>query len=152
MYKMKNGIKRHPEKRWNLPDRVFFAHGGCHILAGEFLKVLPLSGFYAERIIVDDELAGNHIWVTDDHIAFDYRGYSNRTKMIQYHTNGWAKRYDNWHCSLKRVDFDLHCQEALNARMMLGPSQYFGDPIKRANKFIDKIDHKSAYERALSTL
>lgn len=51
MYVLKHGIKRNPEKRWALPDRIFFGHGACAILAGTFLKHSPLEGFYAERII-----------------------------------------------------------------------------------------------------
>lgn len=32
MYLLKPGIKEDPVRRWNLPDRVFFACGACHIL------------------------------------------------------------------------------------------------------------------------
>ncbi|WP_246878893.1 hypothetical protein [Thalassospira sp. ER-Se-21-Dark] len=33
-----NYCKNDPVMRWNLPDRVFFACGACHILAHAFLK------------------------------------------------------------------------------------------------------------------
>ncbi len=34
MYVLKRGIKKDPERRWALPDRIFFGYGACHILAG----------------------------------------------------------------------------------------------------------------------
>jgi len=82
MYKMKPGIKGDPERRWALPDKVFFGNGACHILAGVFLNKPPLPGFYAERIIPGEGFAGNHIYVTDGRIAFDYHGYSSRLKLL----------------------------------------------------------------------
>jgi hypothetical protein len=45
MYILKPGIKRDPERRWALPDRIFFGHGACHILAGVYLENPPLRGF-----------------------------------------------------------------------------------------------------------
>ncbi|MER9000226.1 hypothetical protein NKH58_20605 [Mesorhizobium australicum] len=46
--------KENPQKRWALPDRIFFGHGACAILAGTFLRHPPLEGFYGERIIPDE--------------------------------------------------------------------------------------------------
>ncbi len=51
MYQLKPGTKQDPVKRWNLPDRIFFGHGACHILAGMYLKSLSPSGFYAVWIM-----------------------------------------------------------------------------------------------------
>ena len=76
MYVLKHGIKKNPEKRWALPDRIFFGHGACAILAGTFLEHPPLEGFYGERIIPGEGFSGNHIYVTNGVIAFDYHGYS----------------------------------------------------------------------------
>jgi hypothetical protein len=50
MYKLKPGIKQDPQRRWQLPDRIFFGHGACHILAGIYLEAAPLAGFYAASI------------------------------------------------------------------------------------------------------
>ncbi len=38
MYLLRPGIKENPVRRWNLPDRVFFAAGACHILAHKGVK------------------------------------------------------------------------------------------------------------------
>ena len=115
MYKMKPGVKADPERRWALPDKIFFGNGACHILAGVFLDQPPLLGFYAERIIPGDGFPGNHIYVTNGRIAFDYHGYSLRLNLLLHHTSGWAARYpQGWSCMCERVDFDLLDTEELN--------------------------------------
>ena len=38
-------IKQNPEKRWALPDEVFFAAGACHILAFSFLEKYSEKNF-----------------------------------------------------------------------------------------------------------
>ncbi|CCV05171.1 conserved hypothetical protein [Mesorhizobium metallidurans STM 2683] len=52
-------------------------------------------------------------------------------------------------CTIERVDFDLLDTAELNQRKMLGPNQYLYDPIPRARRFIDRVDHTEAAERAL---
>lgn len=142
MYRLKPGIKQNPERRWQLPDRVFFGHGACHILAGIYLDAAPLAGLHAERIIPGDGYAGNHIFVTDGVIAFDFRGYSCRTNLLLHHTSGWSRvSGPGWHCKLEAVDFDLLETKDLNAREMLGPDQYFKDPRPRARLFLDRFNH-----------
>jgi len=153
MYKMKPGVKSDPARRWALPDRVFFGNGACHILAGVFLDLPPLSGFYAERIVPCNGFAGNHIFVTNGIVAFDYHGYSSRLRLLNYHTNGWSNRCsDGWTCCLEHVDFDLLNTSDLNSRKMLGPDQYLHDPVLRARKFIDRVNHREAAAKAALTV
>jgi hypothetical protein len=38
MYVIDKSVKTDPVRRWNLPDRVFFAAGACHILAYAFIE------------------------------------------------------------------------------------------------------------------
>ena len=85
MYVLKHGIKKNPEKRWALPDRIFFGYGACAILAGAFLDHPPLDGFYGERIIPGEGFSGDHIYVTNGVIAFDYHGYSARERLLEHH-------------------------------------------------------------------
>lgn len=149
MYVLRPGIKADPLRRWALPDRIFFGHGACHILAGVFLDRPPLPGFHAERIIPGDGFAGNHIFVTDGTVAFDYHGYCCRMRLLRYLTSGWASRYaTGWHCTLERVDFDLLSTADLNRRKMLGPDQYGGDVVARARAFVARVDHRRAAARA----
>lgn len=150
MYKMKPGVKQDQIRRWALPDRVFFGYGACHILAGVFLTRKPHSGFYAERVLPADGFAGNHIFVTNGTVAFDHHGYSLRHRLLQHHTSAWAKENgDGWHCTLTRVDFDLLNTADLNARKMLGPDQYGGDPIARAELFLIRINHDDSIRKAM---
>ena len=149
---MKPSVKKDPVRRWALPDRVFFGNGACHILAGVFLKAKPVSGFFAERIIPGDGFAGNHIYVTNGSIAFDYHGYSNRLRLLQHHTSGWSRCYsEGWNCVLEHVEFDLLNTVELNSRKMLGPDQYQGDSILRAQNFIQRTNHSVGMAKAVRT-
>lgn len=148
MYRLKPGIKRDPVRRWNLPDRIFFGHGACHILAGVFLEDPPLACFHAEKITPTDGFSGNHIYVTDGRIAFDHRGYSKREKLLDHHGSGWAGIQQGWMAAVTRVDFPLLDTKALNARKMLGPDQYHDDPVERARRYLARIDHAAAYDKA----
>lgn len=138
MYVLKPGIKKNPEKRWALPDRIFFGHGACAILAGVFLDNPPLNGFHAERIIPIEGFYGNHIYVTDGKIAFDYHGYSCRDRLLTHHRKAWSSRYPGWGHVIEKVDFDLLDTAALNARKMIGREQYLHDPVTRARRFIER--------------
>lgn len=150
MYRLKPGIKDHLERRWRLPDRIFFGNGACHILAGVFLNRPPMPGFYAEWIIPGEGFSGSHIYVTNGCVAFDYHGYSSRLKLLLHHTTAWSRQYPRgWNCAIERVWFDLLETGALNCRNMRGPDQYAGDPILRAQNFLERICHKEAAARAV---
>ncbi|TPM29304.1 hypothetical protein [Mesorhizobium sp. B2-3-4] len=150
MYILKHGVKRNPERRWALPDRIFFGHGACAILAGAYLEHPPLEGFYAERILPAEDFSGNHIYVTDGVVAFDYHGYSGRDRLLEHHRKGWASRHPGWQCAIARVEFDLLDTAQLNQRKMLGPDQYLHDPVARACRFLQRVDHREAAARAFA--
>ncbi|WP_370208621.1 hypothetical protein [Pararhodobacter marinus] len=117
MYRLKPGIKQDPLHRWRLPDRIFFGHGACHILAGVYLHDAPLPGFRAERIIPGDGKPGNHVYVTDGTIAFDFHGYSDREALLTHHVRGWRRvSGPEWRCTVESVRFDLLDTLALNAQ------------------------------------
>jgi hypothetical protein len=142
MYKLKPGIKQDPHRRWHLPDRIFFGHGACHILAGVYLEAAPLAGFHAERIIPGKGFSGSHIFVTNGVIAFDFRGYSCRRNLLTHHTSGWSTvSPPGWHCTIVDVDFDLLDTSELNKREMLAPDQYLMDPRPRAREFLGRFNH-----------
>ncbi|MFO1036532.1 MAG: hypothetical protein U1E45_06795 [Geminicoccaceae bacterium] len=152
MYVLKPGIKRDPARRWALPDRIFFGHGACHILAGAYLDRPPLPGFWAERIVPTDGLSGGHVYVTDGAIAFDHHGYSTRWRLLDHHRKGWTGRQPGWDCTVTKVDFSLLSAPALNARKMLGPDQYLFDPVPRAHRFIERKSHADAATKARGLL
>lgn len=152
MYWLSGYKKRDPYLRWALPDRIFFGRGACHILAGAYLISPPLKGFQAERIVPAEGHAGNHIYVTDGVIAFDFHGYSVRERLLTQHVRGWSLRYPGWSCGIEPVEFDLLNTAELNTRKMLGPDQYLHDALPRARRFIARIDHPAAASRARRSL
>ncbi len=79
--------------------------------------------------------------MTDGDTTFDYHGYSRYEQLISHHRKGWGQKYEGWDCTVEMVDFDLLNTESLNARKMKGSDQYLHNPVKRAEKFIEKFDH-----------
>jgi len=145
MYVLKPGIKNDPVKRWNLPDRIFFGNGACHILAGVFLQQISSNDFHAIWLKPNNDFPGNHIFVTDGDFAFDFHGYSKCERLIAHHGKGWAQRFPGWSASICRVDFSLLDTPSLNFRRMLGPEQYLFNPIPRAIQFLNRFKHHDAY-------
>ncbi|MBJ3783932.1 hypothetical protein [Devosia sediminis] len=148
MYRAKPGIKKDHVRCWALPDRIFFGHGACHILAGVYLGEAPLAGFHAERIMPHGDVPGGHMYVTDGTVAFDYHGYSLRQRLLDHHRRAWSTDHPGWDYEVERVDFPILGAHALNARKMLGPGQYLENPIPRASAFIARYDHQRAAARA----
>jgi hypothetical protein len=143
MYRLRHGIKKNPEKRWALPDRVFFACGACHILAYAFLRRFPDSAFRALWIKPAPGFTGNHIIVTNDAgIAFDYHGTS-RTDRLVAHMNDKANRWwPGWNATLIELPPDVLISEA-KSRTYEGlwlrePKQFLHDAMPRAEKYIDR--------------
>ncbi|MEO0379353.1 MAG: hypothetical protein AAF252_03735 [Pseudomonadota bacterium] len=141
MYRPKPGTKSDPVRRWDLPDRCFFAHGGCHVLAGVYLLDPPRTGFRAERIVPNGPFAGNHIYVTDGKVAFDYRGYVARDRLLTWFRKHWSSQVPGWSGTVEAVRFDLLDTSELNARKMRGPDQFLNNPIPRARAFLAAKDH-----------
>jgi hypothetical protein len=152
LYHPKPGIKGDLEKFWSLPDRIFFGYGACHILAGAYLERPPLKGFYAEHIKPSEGFWGNHIYVTDGEVAFDFHGYSARKNLLSHHSKGWSARYSDWGCMIESVTFDLLSTAELNQRKMRGPDQYLLDPVMRAREFIARFNHAEASAKAAKTV
>lgn len=109
----------------------------------------PLAGFYAEWIRPHDGFTGSHIYVTDGTIAFDFHGYSILSRLLEHYEAGWRGQYSGWSADRIKIGFSLLDTAELNQRKMLGPGQYYGNPVARARRFINKIDHASASKKAL---
>lgn len=78
MYRIRTSgySKQDPDKRWALPDRVFFACGACHILAYAFLERYRVPEMKALWLKPNSGYSGNHVFVATDDWIFDYHGYS----------------------------------------------------------------------------
>lgn len=152
MYILKPGVKQDPQRRWQLPDRIFFAHGACHILAGVFLQRFPDALFKAIWVKPIEGYYGSHIFVTNGSIAFDYHGYSKLERLILHHESGWSRRFPGWSADIVAVNFSLLNTAELNVRNMKGPDEYLGDAIQRSNQYLDRIDHARALEKVTKIL
>ena len=148
MYVLDPSKKADAERRWSLPDRIFFGHGACHILAGVFLEESILAGFRAHWLVPHEGYSGNHVYVTDGEVAFDYHGYSRLERLLAHHKKVWHSQQPGWSAEIQCVDFSLLSTEDLNLRDMRGPDQYFGDPIVRARQFLGKMLHDAAADQA----
>jgi len=152
MYTLKPGIKQDPVRRWSLPDRIFYSHGACHILAGVFLQRFPNTGWSAIWLKPWEGFHGSHVYATNGKIAFDYHGYTVRDRLLKHHEKAHASRYTGWGFDLFHVDFSLLDTNELNSRNMRGPDQYLGNAIERTNRYLDRIDHDRQKDKVIALL
>ena len=89
-------IKQDPRKRWALPDEVFFAAGACHILAFAFLERFPNKNFSPFWIKPLDGHRGNHIFVTDKNVVFDYEGFTPFNQFIEKTEKQMRTMFYDW--------------------------------------------------------
>lgn len=146
MYILKPGIKQDLAKQWNLPDRIFFGYGACHILASAYLERFKGAGFNAIWIKPGSGYRGNHVFVTDGSIAFDFHGYSNRNSLVDHHYQSYSREYPGWSAELVGVSKDLcNPDEMASIGMHVrGPDQYLHNALPRAETFLDKYDGRHA--------
>ena len=149
MYWPKPGIKKHAERRWSRLDRVFFGFGTCQILSDVYLSEKPLAGFFAEWIVPSDGFSGTHTYATNGILAFDFHGYSLRENLLKHYWVGWEERFPGWGAEVTRANFNLLDAAELNLHEHLGSDQFFGDPIERAMRFLNRIKHTHAAATAL---
>jgi hypothetical protein len=136
------GSKRNPVKRWNLPDRVFFACGACHILAYAFLRTYPQSGFRPIWIRPAPGFTGNHIVVARGDLAFDYHGYSSWS-ALQTHMEKRAHQFwPGWRADLVPIPEDVLISEPKSRTVglwLMEPGQFLFDALPRAERFLKRF-------------
>ncbi|GAB2177968.1 hypothetical protein [Dongia sp. agr-C8] len=152
MYRLRPGIKKNPEKRWALPDRVFFACGACHILAYAFLRRFPDRGFRALWIKPAAGFTGNHIIAIDEGgLAFDYHGWSRFDRLMAHMQAKACRWWPGWNSTLIELPAEVLISEA-RSRTYAGlwlrePLQFLHDAMPRAERFIDGKIRNSALDR-----
>ena len=144
MYKRRTlGAKRDPVKQWNLPDRVFFAAGACHILAHTFLELYPESGFQSVWIRPSAGHTGNHVVLVRNDLVFDYHGYSPWPRYWAHTLRRANQWWPEWSADLVRIR-----KEALMSRREAGdyaglwmkePQEFLFDPIARARNYLRRF-------------
>ena len=144
MYLLRPGIKEDPVRRWHLPDRVFFACGACHILAHAFLDRFPSAGFGPIWVRPRNELAGNHVFVTNGDLAFDYHGYAPYHRLVDHYTKRARRLFPGWEADLVPVTVSLVNRENAKAIGLdiREPRQFLHDASPRAHRYLDRFDHR----------
>ena len=144
MYLLRPGIKEDPVRRWGLPDRVFFASGACHILAHAFLERFPDAGFSPVWIRPHAGFTGNHVFVTDGELAFDYHGYVSCRRLVDHYTRRAQRLFPGWEADLVLVTVSLvNREEAKTIGMDIRePAQFLHDALPRSRRYLERFDHR----------
>jgi len=143
MYRVAKGVKSDPVRRWNLPERVFFACGACHILAYAFIERYPDRGYKAVWIKPGEGYTGNHIVAVSGEDAFDYHGYSRWPAFLEHTARKAARWWPGWRCDLVDLPLDVLVSEEKSRRYdglwLREPGQYLRDALPRAEWFLDRF-------------
>lgn len=143
MLRSKPGFKSDPVRRWGRPDRMFFAHGACHILACAFLERWPEAGYSAIWIRPRPGFAGNHIFVSDGRYVFDYHGYSRREAFVAHEWLSARRYWPGWDADLVPLPAPVLISEALSKTYpglwLREPGQFLHDALPRARGFLARF-------------
>jgi hypothetical protein len=133
--------KNDPIGRWNLPDRVFFAAGACHILAYAFLTRHVGAGravWFRPRGGI-----GNHIFVDGGTWVFDYHGYSDRARFLAHSARRARALWPGWEADLVDLPLDVLIDGAksktFDGLWLREPGQFLHDALPRARAFLDRF-------------
>lgn len=134
-------VKSDPHMRWNLPDRVFFAAGACHVLAHAFLERYGEHGI--TWIKPRPGYTGNHIFVEGNGWVFDYHGYSERDKYLCHIWKRARQRWRGWNATLVPLPPDLLISEAksrtFDGLWLREPGQFLQDALPRARQYLSRF-------------
>jgi len=137
-------IKKDPRKRWELSDELFFSNGACHILAYTFLEKYPDQNFKAVWIRPVMGHPGNHIYVTNGEIAFDYTGLRNRINLSDSYKREMQRVFYQWDCDEIDLPKDVLISEEKSKKYkglwLREPKDFFDDPIARAKKYLGRYN------------
>ena len=144
MYLLRPGIKEDAVRRWNLPDRVFFAAGACHILAHAFLERFGGAGFGPVWVRPKAGFIGNHVFVTNGDLAFDYHGYVRADHLMAHYRKRARRLFPRWEADLVPVTVSLVSRDAAKAIGMdiREPTQFLHDALPRARRYLERFDHR----------
>ena len=143
MYTIPRAVKQDPQRRWGLPDRVFFACGACHILASAFLERYGTPGHRAIWIKPAAGYTGNHIVIDGGGWVFDYHGYSDRSAFLTHIFRKAGRWWPGWDATLIDLPPQVLVSEALSKTYdglwLREPTQFLHDALPRARSFLDRF-------------
>ena len=136
--------KRDPAKRWSLPDEVFFAAGGCHILAYAFLKKYTDRNFKAIWIKPALGYRGNHIFVTDGKVVFDFEGTCSYENYIEKTETQMKSTFYQWDYELIELPQHVLISESESRKndglWLREPEQFLHNALPRAKSYLERFD------------
>jgi hypothetical protein len=140
MFFPKTNVKDDPVRRWHRPDRHFFANGACQVLAYAFLEKYHDLGFRARWIRPAPGYAGNHIFVTDGTVAFDYHGLSRQDALLSLSFRRAQRFFPGWSATLVELPTDALISETrsreIDGLWLREPTQFLHDALPRARDFL----------------
>ncbi|MEH6527029.1 MAG: hypothetical protein V7723_13220 [Sneathiella sp.] len=135
--------KRDLEKRWSLPDRVFFACGACQVLAHVFLENITPVDAQAVWIKPSEGQTGNHIFVSFGDMVFDYHGYTEKKRFLAHYWKKARQVYPAWDADLVEITPDTLTTAGpsvvYDGLWLRAPHQFFKTPVPRANAYLEKF-------------
>ncbi|USG60957.1 hypothetical protein NBZ79_17505 [Sneathiella marina] len=138
-----NCRKKDLEKRWALPDRVFFACGACQVLAHVFMEKNAPADAQAIWIKPSAGHTGNHIIVSFADRVFDYHGYTEKNRFLAHYWKRARQVYPGWDAELVDITQDALTTEGPSAiydgLWLRAPHQFFKNPLPRAEAFLAKV-------------
>lgn len=154
MYRLRTkNTKTDPVARWNLPDRVFFACGACHILAYVFSEAYPNSGFKPHWIKPDNGCKGNHIIMVCGGVVFDYHGYSKWPDYFERYKLKAKQASGNWDASIHELPVEVLVSEALSKEYdglwLREPEQFLQNALPRARKYLESFEAPAAIKNVI---
>jgi len=130
--------KSDPFLSWGRDDLSFFAAGACHILAYMFMQLHPNQNFQIIFLKPEKKFTGNHVYVTNGTLAFDYEGWTQEKELLRETKKAYSEKYEGW--DYKRIiikeDIETFCKK-YNHR---SPSHFPYLPWERAYKYIKQFD------------
>jgi hypothetical protein len=139
MFFPKINVKNDPIRRWQRPDRHFFANGACQVLAFAFLERYPDLGFHARWIKPAAGFTGNHIYVTDGINAFDYHGLSTEQRLLAFGFERGRRFFPGWDATPVDLPADVLVSEQLSRQIeglwLREPTQFLHDALPAPGPF-----------------
>jgi hypothetical protein len=145
MYRIrtKEYSKQDPEKRWALPDRVFFACGACHVLAHALLERHGTPEMKPLWLKPKPGFTGNHIFVATDAWTFDYHGYSEPRRFLNHTFERVRRLWLGWDAELIELPREVLISEAksrsYDGLRLREPDQFLHDAMPRAFAYLDRF-------------
>jgi hypothetical protein len=143
MFFPKTNVKRDPVRHWHRPDRHFFANGACQVLAYAFLETYQDFEFGARWIKPAPAFPGNHIYVTDGVVAFDYHGLTTEERLLSLAFRRARRFFPDWNATLLDLPAEILVSETKSREYdglwLREPNQFLHDAMPRARAFVHRF-------------